>query len=498
MKILLWLSVVVAIGCGICGPVLDPDLWWHITVGKWILAHGQVPFSEHWNMFALNKPWIAYSWSHEVVFAFIDQFFGNHGLLLLKLILGVLITLSFSYCYSRISQDWFVGLLLGALVTAGCYEHFTLRPQSIVWIFLIWALYWADRIREEGLTRRSALLLVFLFCAWANAHITTALGIFVVTLWVYDREDLPRTVLVALLCFVGTLLTPYLGAEWFVFLNKTGHPLQHASIAEFRPATIMQYPTGILLFLSIWAAVFLVRRPFAVAHGKLVAVGVMIFGALTVIKFLPFAIVVLGALLADMWRSSTTYRSAFGNLGEAIERLKAFSARIPREGLTFVFLCSAIVSVVKEWREPLDASYTPVAAVDFFLKEKLPHPILNDFGKGGYMMYRLSNEDGTLDYPVAIDGRTNVTPHDIWVKFSDMFHGRYKWHAFIDAVEPQTILWRAESPASNILLNDTDWCLIYRSGSKEQGYLLFVRQDYYRAHGEKYESENCDIETAIS
>ncbi|MCB0333702.1 MAG: hypothetical protein KDD55_09410, partial [Bdellovibrionales bacterium] len=469
-----------------------------LTVGKWILAHAQVPFAEHWNMFALSKPWVAYSWSNEVLFAWFDGVFGAHGLLVLKILLGVGITFSFAYCYSRICEDWFIGLLIGALVTAGCYGHFTLRPQSLVWCYFIWALYWADQIRSEGLTRKSSLFLVLIFCAWANAHITTAIGLFAVTLWVYDREELPRTVLVALLCLMGTFLTPYLGAEWLVFLGKSNHPFQHASIMEFQPANILQYPTGVLLFLSIWVLVFLIRRPFAVAYSQLVVVGVMFFGALVVVKFIPFAVIVLGLLLADMWRSSGTYRNAFGNLGEAVERLRTFTARIPREGLTFVFLCSAIVSVVKVWREPIDTAVTPVHAVDFFLKEQLPHPVLNDFGKGGYLMYRLSNDDGTLDYPVAIDGRTNVTPHEIWEKFSKTFHGQYGWSEFIDAVDPQTILWRAESPTSNILLNNTDWCLIYRSGSNEEGYLLFVKHAFYEANREKYKSENCDVPSETS
>ncbi|MCB0321329.1 MAG: hypothetical protein KDD60_10430, partial [Bdellovibrionales bacterium] len=65
MKSILWALVCVSVGLYITQPVLDPDLWWHIAIGRWILEHGTIPVTEHWNFFALGKPFRAYSWSFE-------------------------------------------------------------------------------------------------------------------------------------------------------------------------------------------------------------------------------------------------------------------------------------------------------------------------------------------------------------------------------------------------------------------------------------------------
>ena len=46
---------------------------------------------------------------------------------------------------------------------------------------------------------------------------------------------------------LGTLVTPYFGAEWIVFFSKTSHPLLHSEIIEFGPATILDAPVGMLL-----------------------------------------------------------------------------------------------------------------------------------------------------------------------------------------------------------------------------------------------------------
>ena len=42
-------------------PIEDPDLFWHIVIGRWILDHGAVPQVEYWNYFGLGQTFRAYS-----------------------------------------------------------------------------------------------------------------------------------------------------------------------------------------------------------------------------------------------------------------------------------------------------------------------------------------------------------------------------------------------------------------------------------------------------
>ncbi|RMG40744.1 MAG: hypothetical protein D6719_10175, partial [Candidatus Dadabacteria bacterium] len=387
MKKILWIPAVITVGLYICGPVQDPDLWWHITVGRWILAHGGVPHHDHWNMFSVGQPWRAYSWSNEIVYALVDRYFGLKGLLSLKLVLAAFLALGLSYFLSRIAGDWFFGALLGILSTTACFNHFTLRPQVLVWIYFAAVIYVAERVSQEGLTSSLKVALIFIMALWANTHITTVIALATVVLWLINRREPELAVLAGLYAFAGTLITPYLGGEWFTFFESSSHPLIYNSIAEFGTANIMQYSTAFLVFAAVILLTFLHYRPKAIEMTKLFLWSVIQLGALAVIKFLPFAVILSSALTALIWRRESADRRVLGNLPEAIDRFRKLVFGLSTEGLSFVFVCMSIVNVYKVWKDPLAFETVPKRPFDFFMEKKLPFPLLNEFGRGGYVMY---------------------------------------------------------------------------------------------------------------
>src|SRR5258708_1826423 len=46
-------------------PILDPDIWWHLRVGEWVVQHRALPTNDPFTQEA--RPWVAYSWLYEVV-----------------------------------------------------------------------------------------------------------------------------------------------------------------------------------------------------------------------------------------------------------------------------------------------------------------------------------------------------------------------------------------------------------------------------------------------
>lgn len=488
MKAVAWLSVVIAVGIYICGPIVDPDLWWHITFGKWILAHGAIPHIDYWNHWSHGEPWRAYSWAPEIVLALADSF-GPHGLIVVKLALAVLLALSLAFSLSKIANDWFLGLILGIWATAGCFNHFTLRPQVLVWVYFALLIKVADDVAREGATRQRLLTCAAIMCAWANTHLTAAIGVGAVFLWLVGSSSVRVTLSVVGACFLGTLLTPYFGGEWITLLAKSGHPFQHRAIAEFQSATIMQYSTAFLVILAVVLLTFLHYRPRVLDLAKLMlALGLSVAG-LAIVKFLPFAVIVLGACIAAIWRAEAQNRLGLGNLAEAIERFRGVALKIPREGFSFLCICIAIVYGMSVWRKPVNTDIVPVEAVDFMLEQKLPHPILHDFGRGGYIMYRYADDAGNLEHRVVIDGRTNVTPHDVFEKYLEATAGGRKWRDYFNLIHPQTVLWPNDSPLVSILLEGREYCHVFQSGENDTGYSVFVAQNVWRERG--LPSSNC-------
>jgi len=493
MRIITWCSVIFLISCYIILPIQDPDLGWHITVGRWILANHTVPNVDLWNMFAVGTPWVAYSWSSEVIFALVDKIAGVSGLFAFKFIMVLLLIVSLFYCYGKVAKDWFVGGLLGILSGVSTYNHLTLRPQMILWLFFVWLLYLLHSIEKNGATWKKKVALILIFSVWANTHLSAALGIMTVVLWLWGNNRFLSVIKTTILALVGTLLTPYCGKEWLVFFNKTEHPFQMNVIAEFNSATILQYSTGFLVISVVLLLYFLHFKPTLISYGKSLLCMLFVGGALAVLKFIPMAVIVLCACVAECWANSAENRDKFAGMPIFIEKLRSFYNYLPPAGFSFFCLCLATVYFVPKWQQKEEFAANPMPSIQFIKENNLPHPIMNGFGQGGSLMYSFSDEKGNLVHKVAIDGRTNVNPSHVWQAFMAANQFKYNWQDYFKLVKPETILWKTESPLTTYLLESDDWCRVHTLGAKnsykERGFSVFVKADYQKSH--KLASDDC-------
>ena len=499
-RIALWVSLCVVVGSYICLPVSDPDLWWHITVGRWIVAHREIPSVDYWNMFSSSQIWRAYSWSNEILLALIDARWGGVGLAIAQILVGISLVACFQYVCGRLSGDNYIGALMGTYTAVASYNNFTLRPQVIVWMFFALAICVAYDIAQKGVSRFRLALLALIGCMWANTHLTAILGVGAVVLWSAQASpgelSLKRAVQAGGAFFLGTLVTPYLGGEWLTFFAKGTHPLKYQSISEFQPATILQFSSVfVLLLVFLLLVVSYTTRALPTLARGILASGMLLAG-LTAVKFLPFAAISWATLFSVWWREcGASHRSrVHDNFAEGLlvskERLWRLSAQT---GQAIVFLLVAIsaVNITQLMRKPLNTSIVPQAAIDFIERYQLPHPLLNEFGAGGYLMYRFSDAAGVPRHKVAIDGRTNVNPEGIWEMYRASFTGKASWHDFIDKVQAQTIVWRQGSPMVSLLLLSPEWCRVFSSGPGDEDHAVFIRADIFRERTSEFSSLDC-------
>src|SRR5882672_12141806 len=47
----------------------DPDVYWHLAAGRWIVEHGTLPNGDPFSHSMPGAPWMLQSWLTEVVFA---------------------------------------------------------------------------------------------------------------------------------------------------------------------------------------------------------------------------------------------------------------------------------------------------------------------------------------------------------------------------------------------------------------------------------------------
>ena len=405
------------------------------------------------------------------LFALAERLYAMKGLLSLKLVLCFLYVFSSALAFAYIARDWFVAILLAALVVVGSSFHLSLRPQLIVWIVFPVFIAVLEHVKRTGFSVHKGIVLLLLTALWANNHITTVLAVLATFFWLWKERGIFLSLLSVL---AGSLCTPYFGAEWLTFLNKSGHPLSYQLIAEFQAATILEFPTAFLMLSVFLMVMFVFYKGRELPVMPFLFSGVMIVAGLAVNKFIPFALIYICSLSALAWSIGKT--EDFMSFGEGVERLRDLTQRVPAQGLSFVFLCFGIVNINRLYQMPVDEYIVPKAAFDFYEQHKLPSPLLNDFGRGGYVMYRRSDEKGMVEEKVPVDGRTNVTPIDIWVKFQASFEGMRNWEEFVELTNANTVLWSMASPFGNLLLASGEWCLVFQQGQGASGYGLFVRQ----------------------
>jgi hypothetical protein len=476
-----WILFSILVGLSITGPLADPDLWWHLTIGRWIVGHGELPESELWNRFGFGKPFVPYSWSFEIFVAILERLGELKGVLIAQMFLVAIIAIGVAWFFGRVAEDMFFGVLVAAVVTSGFVAQYTLRPQSIVWLLCAGLVWLSLEVREKGLSSSRLLGIGGLMILWANLHITTVIGIAILALLLFERGA-PRRWLVPLgVGLAATCCTPHLGYEWIVFFSKADHPLGLRSVAEFGPGTILDYPVAILGTLVALLLLLLHSVPRSVPLPLLVLSGVFTLGGLAVVKFLPFALVLVGYSICAAW--CHTKRAApvglMRNLVEGFGRLSRLTSLLSGAGLNFLLLSVIVVKCHRIISEsPVAQTSVPEAAVDFMIKNNLPRPFMNTFGEGGYMMYRLSNQDGKLmaEDRVNIDGRTNINDPEIMVANQRALDGRLGWEGYLKRVDPETILWRNRSPLVAILLASGEWCRVYANGSSEFGHSVFLRR----------------------
>ena len=72
--------------------IYEPDIWWQIATGNWIIENGNVPTVDVFSHTYAGEPWINVKWGAEVLMALVDRNFGVELLPILQIacLLGIL------------------------------------------------------------------------------------------------------------------------------------------------------------------------------------------------------------------------------------------------------------------------------------------------------------------------------------------------------------------------------------------------------------------------
>jgi hypothetical protein len=112
-SVLIFAVVVLALNAQLLG---DPDCYWHIVTGKWMLTEHEFPRRDIFSYTASGRPWVDMEWIAQVILSATYDLCGWRGLVLLC---GILISLTFVLMYELLVSELRPSVALGAVVVRG-------------------------------------------------------------------------------------------------------------------------------------------------------------------------------------------------------------------------------------------------------------------------------------------------------------------------------------------------------------------------------------------
>jgi hypothetical protein len=455
-------------------PVDDPDIWWHLRTGEWIVAHHAVPFQDYFSAYGMGKPWLAYSWPFEVLVYFVHAHFGLVGIVYFTVAMALAIGFSVHRVVRLARLPIVAEVILTAAALAAMKPLMTPRPWLFTILFFSTELILIHRAREEGKTRW-LWFLPLIFVVWANLHVQFIYGLALLGLLLteslllaaFDRSRyqldgrlLPpnHLFMISALSFIATLVSPYHMLIYRPILEYIAQTGAFQNIDEFHPMFFRSPQDWIVLGLTL-AAVFALgrQRKWLPFPSLLLLLGVLLgFRARRDVWVL---------LLASVWVIGGYLRSA------GFENQFAFTKR---QILVVIVLVSAALYALGVQRQiheqdlqSVVAKAYPVAAAAEVRQRKLPGPLFNTLDWGGFLIWSLP------ELPVAIDGRTNLYGDERLESSLSVWQGYPGWETNPELLRAKLIIADHNRPLTWLLRKDSRYRIVYEDGTA----VVFVQAD---------------------
>jgi len=397
----LLLLVVAALSLRLIEPIGDPDIFWHMKTGDWIVSHRALPTTDPFTYttpapvnadqrFVLTSYWIS-----QLVLHALCSVAGLQGIIILRFVMAGLIAAIMIW-----RREGEVLVYAGLLATlAGVIDIYALeRPQTWSFVFFAVLLGLLGIVRKGGAGRVpawGAAAVPVLMLLWANTHAGALPGqcviLFVLALEAARRlasgagaADGGRFRLLFLSGSAGLAVSFVNPNGWhavaftrMLFETGNGNQEMWSSLEAFRVFTTPAAPA--LWFLVLFAAVALAvdrRRVDPVDVALLVAIGYFSLAHVRYMAYFPLAVLPAAARHASRSRFATVFTVAALLAGTAV------GGGLLREGLANRAFLSPAGQV---------NSYAfPEAAADFIEREGPAGNLYNNMNWGGYLIWRLA------------------------------------------------------------------------------------------------------------
>lgn len=426
----------------------DPDTFWQIRIGQWILDNAAVPRTDMFSFTMHGQPWISTQWLAQVCYALAFSLAGWAGpVVLTAASIGAAFALLAWFLERRLDRLTVIVLLMAALAIAS--PHFLVRPHALVMpVMVAWV---AGLIAAADRGRGPSFWLLPLVALWANIHGSFVLGLALIGPIALDAmmnaerparaRLLMRWFVFGLVALAASCLTPYgwnslLAARNILNLGKAlsmiteWRPMDFSRLAAFEVCLLLG--VGVVLLKGVKLPLMRIVLALGLLHMALSHVR----NATVLALLLP---VVLATPLAIRFPRTDTLLPHLRS-----RSLATLVMAVP------VVAVTAFVIVTSRYAPP--SSIAPAVAA---LKQRGVARVLNDYDFGGYLIWS--------GIPVAIDGRTELYGEQFMVELDRAMSLKSPDALFrmLDTYRIDATLLRRRMPAAQLLDHIDGWQKVF-------------------------------------
>lgn len=424
--------------------ILDPDYYWHLQYGDWILHHRALPTTDMWSWTAAGRPYKLTQWLGEVIMALANQAGGELGTSTLAALL-VCMAMAFSYKAARCYLDNRLAALAVAMGCNAILVSLSCRPHQFTHLGLACLSWIVARFMSTG-RKESLYWTPLVFALWVNLHGGYAVGL--VYLWMMvgmiaaDKFIINRCdeiwsacslmILAATAGTLATLVNPYGWGAWQYAIEIANLKSSSAGIVDEWAATTIKTDVGFNHFMVTGAMfacmVSSFKRPPISALLTAVALAAAGWFAIRISLMMTILMV---PVLAAWLRHTPFYAVAFDGAARRFDRLVH-----PVVGTLIV----GVVLLGSAWSPRADAFARHYVTLNFPQEElafieghHLDGRLLNTPEAGGYLIRQGGKR-------VALDTRLDLYGDKALFENILASKGAVGWKNYVRSLDPDVLL----------------------------------------------------------
>jgi hypothetical protein len=455
----------------------DADTGYHVRAGEFILDHFRIPQNDIFSYLTPPLPWTLHEWLAETIIAQLHRLAGLSGVVIF---FAILIALSSSLTFElllKLRSNLLFAAAMALLVALCSASNWLARPHIFSFVFLIVWYHLLINYHQIG-NRKVLFWLPPLMLLWVNLHGGFILGFILLAIYCFGSlaqaflvpsdekkqwlEKSTNLALTMVACVLLALFNPY-GFHTLLFPLRVvqdqflmDHISEYLS-PNFHSSAVKPFEILLLTTLGIFG---LARAPLNVIELILI----VLFGhmALYSSRHIPlFAIIASPIVLTQ---ATLAFERLDGRFVRVMQQRLDNLAQIHQGTVAYVWsvfgvLFVTVLAAMGIIKYSFDPKHIPVRAMEFVQREQIAGNVFNDDEFGDYIIYAAWPK-----YKVFIDGRTDMYGANRVKEYIKVTQAQPGWE---NTLEKYQVAWVFQDPSSSlskILLERSDWKLVYSDG----------------------------------